>query len=156
MRNLGRKLARLIAPAYFLEVERKSKDIDAEVGRRVAEIMSKMDPFEPLLKEFHGVFGEEFERVEEKLDARSSLLIETWGYQQRDDPSFKFMCDWIMNSQGNETLKRAPVSTERLLYGRAQIAGIVLLKNEVKRLASLYEERLRRGKEDFNHDLTAE
>ncbi len=130
-------LARFIAPRHY-------EDIDNRVNQRVALTMSRMDPFEPLMKEFHGVFSEEYEHPEEKLDARGQLLMKMLGYQLRDDPSFKYLIDWIMNTQGNAAFK-APTRTneergEVLMYGKAQISTSILLKRELKRLASLYEE----------------
>lgn len=143
------KLARLLASDYIREV-------DNRVNRRVARILDEMDPFEPLLKKFQGVFSKEYQHPEDKLDERSQILMTTWGYQQRDDPSFKYMMEWVMNTQANETIKRGPVTVERMLYCRAQIASMILFKQEVDRLALKYEELLNKGKEGFDKDLSVE
>lgn len=124
----------------FIVPEINEQAIQKEVNRRVAETLSKMDPFEPLMKKFHGVFGEEFERPEEQLNESGRFGMLVWGWQQKHDPSFKYMTDWIMNTQANESLKRAPVTPERILYARAQISTMILFVKEIGRLSNLYEE----------------
>lgn len=137
--------------------EKAAAHLDEKVSQRVAVIVSKMDPFEPLMKQFHGIFSEEFERPEENLDAAGQLRMAMWGYQQSTDPAFRHLTDWIMNSQGNETLKRAPVTVERTLYGRAQISGMILFVKEVKRLSAIYEDMLAKQKiEVFDETLAVE
>lgn len=131
----------MLAPRYFEEA-------DNRVNQRVAKIISEMDPFEPLMKQFHGVFSQEYERPEEKLSPQGQLGMAMWGYQQSRDPHFGYMTDWIMNTQANETLKRAPVTTERVMYGRAQISSMLIFTKEVKRLASIYEDIMNKSKED--------
>ena len=134
MVDLRKKIARLLDPDAF-------RSFDARVNQRVAKVLSEMDPLEPFMKKFHVVFSEDFSRPEEKLDTRGQLMMEMWGYQQRDDPSFKFMCDWIINTQGNNTLRKGRNDSE-WFFGRASIINIELLKKEVGRLASAYEKRL--------------
>lgn len=131
--------------------------IEREVNKRVAEIILKMDPFEPLLKHYHGIFREEFEKVEENLDERSRFSMAMWAWGQKKDPHFKRMVDWVMDNAGNETLKRAPISYERTQYGRAQIANMILFKREIGRLASIYEEFLGKNKgEDVDLGVSVE
>lgn len=150
-----------IASLFFSDlldaIIRERKDIELEVNKRVAKFISQMDPFEPLLKHYNGIFSEEFERPEEKMDARSHLGFIMWAYTQRNDPNFTYLLDWIANSAGNETIKRASITPERIQYGRAQISNIVLIKREVSRLANLYEEKLAQGREEgFDSELIAE
>lgn len=150
IRSIREKIARFIAPEL-------SKSIDNEINQRTALIISKMDPFEPLLREFHGVFSEEFDHPEENLDERDRIGMMMWGYQQKNDRFFKYMTDWIMNTQGNETLKKAPVTTDRILYGRAQLSTMILFKKEIGRLSSLYEDELaKRHPEGFDENLPIE
>lgn len=140
------KIARFLAPRYF-------EEFDLRVNQRVAKIISEMDTFEPLMKEFHGVFGKEWEHPEEKLDDRSKTTMLMWAYGQSHDPHFKHITDWVMNTQGNETLKRAPVTAERVLYGRAQISTMILFVKEVGRLSLLYEEMMEKNKpENFTSE----
>lgn len=124
----------------------REKNLDNEVNRRVASTLSKMDPFEPLMKEFNGIFSQENEHVEDSLDARGQLMLRTWGYQNADSIAFKYLTDWVMNTQANETLKKAPVTEARILYGRAQISCMLLFVKEVKRLSEAYKDML--GKKD--------
>lgn len=148
-------IIRKLFPKPFEAVAEKERILNATVGQRVAETLAKMDPFEHLFKEFHGIFSEEFERPEEKLDTRSRLSLTMWAYQQATDPSFKFLTNWVMNTQGNETLKRAAVTPERILYGRAQISSTLLFVNEIKRLGALYEDMLKKD-QPFDEVATVE
>lgn len=146
MVNIQGRLARFIAPKYIKNLEESKINVQQEINMRVAEAISKMDPFEPLMRQFNGTFSEEYERPEDKLNPRGQLSMKMWGYTQNKDPNFEYFIDWIMNTHANETLKRAPVTTERILYGRAQISAMILFKTEVKRLSNLYEEMLENNK----------
>lgn len=137
--------------------EMKMRDLDMEVNRRVAKIFSEMDPFEPLMREFHGIFSEEFEHPEDNLDYPSALRLYMWGWQQETDPHFQHLMNWIMNTQANETLKHAPVNTDRILYGRAQLSTMLLFKKEVKRLSNQYlEEKLKLEGQDFDNTVVVD
>lgn len=131
------------------ELRQQAADAEFLANRRFAEMVSKMDPLEPILKEFHGIFSKEYERPEDKLDAKGQLNMEMWGFQQDTDPYFEYVTDWIMNTHANETLKKAPVTTDRILYGRALLAVMLLFKNEVRRLANLYRDRLAKEKNKY-------
>lgn len=122
----------------------REANITNEVNQRVAQTLAQMDPFEPLLKEFHGIFSEEHERVEDPLDEKGQLSMKIWGWQNAESPAFKRMTEWVMNTQANESLKRAPVTPERILYGRAQISGMILFVREVKRLSEAYKDMLQK------------
>lgn len=126
-----------------------------EANQRVAKIMAGLDPFEPVLKLFHGVFSEEFERPEDKLDVRSQMNMMMFANRTVKDPSFEYLTAWIMNIAGNECLKRAPISVERTQYARAQLANMILFKRELQRLSSLYEEMLK-PEDSFDKNLTVE
>ena len=130
-------LAMRIAPRAIL-------DVDARVDARVASTLAGMDPLQLLMREYSLVFTDDFTRPEEGLDSKADLMMKTWAYQTRDDPSFGFFCDWIMNSYGNEMLKRSPISEKSMIYARAQVSGIMQFRKEVSRLAMLYEEMLER------------
>lgn len=143
--------------ASFEYARNLEKEVEERTGQRVAETLSKMDPFEPAMKLFHGIFSEEFEHPEEKLDAAGQLRLTMWAYQQSTDPAFRHMTEWVMNSAGNETVKRAPVTVERGLYGRAQIASMVLFVKEIGRLGGIYEDYLAKQKvETFDEHITVE
>lgn len=151
------KLARLLFPQFVAELERRVIETEGSVNMRVADILSKMDPFEPLMREYHGIFSQEFEHPEDKLDARGQLGMKMWGYQQSRDPHFEHFINWIMDTQANETLKRAPITEARIQYGRAQISNMVLVKREIDRLALLYEEELDKHKvKDFDENVAIE
>lgn len=133
------------------------KDHALEINRRVAEIVSQMDPLYPLLKQYSVIFSEEFERVEEPLDEPSRIGMAMWAYGQKRDPYMKRMIEWIMNSAGNETMKRAPITAERTQYGRGQIANMILFRKEIGRLSTIYEELLGRSKgDDFDENTVVE
>lgn len=124
-----------------------------EVNLRVAEIINKTDPLEPVMKLFHGIFSEEYERPEDSLDKRSQLNMEMFANRTIKDPSFTYLTDWVMNVAGNECLKRAPISAERTQYARAQIANMLLFKRELQRLSNLYEEMLK-PEQEFDKNVT--
>lgn len=162
-------IARKLAPHLFDEVlaretaaTAREKALDDEVGRRAAAIVMKMDPFELVMREFSGVFGEDFEHPEDNLDARGVLNLQTFGYTLANDPSFIFLSSWIMNSQGNETFLRAPVPDEKaammkLMYGRAQISSMLTFRKEVRRLSAAYEDVLAKQRgESFDPSLSTE
>lgn len=143
-------LARTLAPDYINEIQ-------TSTNARVASVLAKLDPFEPLMKEFKGIFVKEYEHPEDKLDARGQLMMRQWGYQLAEDPSFRYMMEWVMNTQGNETLKRAYPTPERIMYGRAQISSMILFKKEVERLAEAYRDELEKNKvQEFNSEVAVE
>ena len=87
--------------------------------------------------------------------------MEAFGYQVNNDPSLKYLIEWIMNVQGNSTIKAPKMTRDSafdvLLYGRAQIATMLLLKKEVGRLASNYQARVDKQKgEAFINTNTVE
>jgi len=144
LNKLRKQISRIIYPEQI-----------NESNQRVAKIMAGLDPFEPVLKLFHGIFSEEFERPEEKLSERSQTEMKMFAWRTIKDPNFKYLTDWVMNMAGNETMKRAPVSAERTQYGRAQIANMILFKRELQRLSNLYEEMLK-DPEEFDEHVTVE
>lgn len=145
-----RKIINFIAPNYI-------KELNNSANQRFLEYVKQFDPTESLIKQYFGSFYKEYDRPEDKLDERSKLSLETLGYQLKKDSSFQFLIQWIMDHVGNETLKRAPVTQERSLYGRAQISTMILLRDEVDRLAKKYEERLENNKQhDFDHTVNVE
>lgn len=155
------KIARWLTKGYIQSLDtahaKAMLDIDMQVNQRVAKMISEMDPFEPLMKQFHGVFSEQYEHPEQRLDTPSRMRMYMWGWQQETDPHFHHLMNWIMNTQGNETLRHAPVTPERILYGRAQLSCMLLFKNEVARLSNLYlEEKARMENGDFDPTLTVD
>src|ERR1035441_2802519 len=102
-----------------------------EVNMRVAKMMSSMDPLEPVLKLFHGIFSIEYERPEDKLDKKSQFNMKMFAWRTVKDPNFEYLTAWVMNQAANETIKRAPITVERVQYGRAQLANMILFKREL-------------------------
>lgn len=131
------------------------RNFDYEVSSRVAEIILKMDPFEPLMKKYNVIFSEEWEKPEENLDAPSQIRLFMWAYGIETDPSFRHLTDWIRNTQGNATLQKATHNDE-WFYGRAAVATISLLVREVGRLASRYRDIKERKDDGFNEHLAVE
>lgn len=152
--------------AYWISKEIKAENFDLrkiadeaqmKADQKYAHLVLSMDPFEPVMKQFHGIFSDEYEHVEENLDVKSRFMLISLGYQLRDDPSFKHLAQWVMNTQGNQTLKRSPVTTETLIYGRAQISSMLSFVKEIGRLASLYEEEIDKDKKnEFDSNLSVE
>lgn len=154
IKKLRIQLARLLARDYLV-------DVDNRVNQRVADMILKMDPFEQIMKKFHGIFSEEFERVEQKLSDQDRIRLSMWAYHEKEDPSFRYFSDWIMNSLGNQTFKSSARSNkelgEVLMYGKAGIAAMLLYKKEIGRLSSLYEEILQKKNEgNFDSVISVE
>lgn len=147
------KILRFFASDVYAKLKEKENDFDMRVNQRVGEVILQMDPLLPLLKKHSVIFSEEFTKVEEKLDEPSRLGMAMWAWGQKRDPYMKRMIEWVMNNAGNETIKRAPITAERTQYGRAQIANMVLFRDEIGRLSSIYEEIIG-GKGDGEFDDT--
>lgn len=175
LREFRHWIARKIAPAYFewcelemdvadkkaTDAEQRAKDAENAANVRYARLVSEMDPFEPLFRKLSIVYSKEFTRPEEKLNSQGQLGMMMWAYQQKDDVHFNHLVDWIMNSHGNQAMNAKTDSKEaladRILYGRAQISSMILLRKEIGRLASGYEEVLSKLKgEDFDPSTSAE
>ncbi len=158
LNKLRVKIANFIAPDYIegLSVIRETQ-IKEQVNNRVAETLSKMDVLDVLLKDFHGTFSTLYERPEEKLDVKSRLGMIMWGYTQAKDPHFEYITSWIQDHYANDMLRHAAVTPERILYGRALIGMVDLLKREVTRLSNIYEEILENNKNTaFDPTITVE
>lgn len=154
----------MLAPEYFerFEIQMKEKDKAIEIAQkdadqRFAKMIMQMDPLEPLMRKFNGIFTPEFTHPEDKLNESGQLGMKMWAYRQNTDPHFQWMIEWIMNSAGNETLKRAPITSERTQYGRAQISNMILFRDEVGRLSNLYLDELEKHKvQEFDGDAVVE
>lgn len=130
------KIANLIAPDYIQALRSKQQ---SEVDRRVALVLSNIDILDYILKDFHGTFSNYYERLEDKLDARSRLGLLMWAYTQAKDPNLEYITSWITDTYANDMLRSAPVTTDSILYRRAQIAMVELFKREITRLSNEYE-----------------
>ena len=157
------KILKFFAKDYYKLIEDKEKILDQEkseielkINQRVAEIVSHMNPLEVFLAEHNVILSEYYERVEDRLSEQSKLSIAMWAWGQKRDPHMQRMMDWIINTAGNQMLKSPARSNEErgevLLWGKAQIANILLLKKELGRLASIYERHLNPDK-DFDENL---
>lgn len=139
------------------KIVEKENQLDQLVNMRVATVLAKMDPFEPLMHQFRGIFSEEFEKPEDRLDPQSNLRLIMWAYQQTNDPQFNYLMNWVIDTQANATLKKGNPTPETILYGRAQISAPILIKREISRLGLLYEELLKKQKgEEFEENLSVE
>ncbi len=127
----------------------RERDLDMEVNDRVAQIVLKMDPFEPLMKKYNIVFSREWQHPEENLDDQSKIRLFQWSYGVVNDPSFLHVINFFRDTQGNATLRKAKTADE-WFYGRSSIATLTLFLDEIKRLASHYEEMV--AKKDKNFD----
>lgn len=153
-KKISIKLVNLFAPEYLKEISDVSQET---INRRVAETLSKMNVLDVLLRDYHGTFSQEYERPEDKLDSKGQLGMAMWAYKQDKDPYFEYLMAWIADTHANEMIKRAPVTTERILYGRAQIASTLLIKEEVGRLSRFYEDMLDKNKiQEFDSDKSVD
>lgn len=135
-------------------VEAREKDIEDEINRRVAATLMKMDPFEPLLQKYHGTFGKDYMRPEERLNKQSQMQMFMWGHMQHGDPSFKHFIQWILDTEGNKMVRLSNPTPETILFSRAMIAAPMLIRREVERLSGRYEEMMLALKEGRDFDPT--
>lgn len=145
-------IARILAPEEFAALEKKKAEMDLIVNQRIADVLFKMDPFEPLLKKYNVIFSEEWTHPEERLDDQSQIRLYAWAHGMEKDPSFLHVMNWVRNTQGNATLQKAK-NDQEWLYGRAAISTITLLVKEVGRLSSKYKELLSVREKTFNENL---
>lgn len=166
-KNLRKKFACFVSPEYKEEVDEilikgmfqhreAMEKTEQEVGRRVAEALLKVDPFELVLRDFHGVFSQDFEKMEEPLNDQSKLRLSMWAYQQKTDSEANFFSDWIMNTAGNALFKLTNPNMERLSYYRAQIANEITRKKEIGRLSLYYEEIIKKKDGEFDSSVGIE
>lgn len=136
--------------------KKAAEDAKFEANRRYAKMIADMDPFEGIFQKLSVVFSKEFTLPGDELDSPSLLRLAMWAYKENGDPQFNYLLDWIINSNGNETFKAKAASKEdladRMLYGKAQISSMKLLKKEVGRLSGIYEEYLKKMKGDPDFD----
>lgn len=137
------------AVGYAEQLREKDQLITETVNQRVADIITQMDPFEPLMRKYHGVFSKQYTRPEDKLDEPSRIRLFMWAYGMENDASFKHLTDWIANTQGNATIRKASNDHE-WFYGRASLAVILLFLEEVSRLASYYKAILAKRNREFD------
>lgn len=147
------RVARFVAPAFIQSLENAVKEKELEVNQRVANVIATMDPYEPYMRRFKGVFSEEFDNPEDKLNEQSRVGMYMWGYQQDNDPNFKFVTNWIINTQANATIKRKNISVDEMLYCRAKITTAIQLRDEVRRLANIYRDILDKEAQDSEPDI---
>lgn len=147
-------IARLLAPEEFVELEKKKSDLDMQVNQRVADVLFKMDPFEPLLKKYHVVFPNEWEELKPELDLDSigAIRLCMWAYGTKTDPSFLHLVNWLRDQQGNKTLRVAKNENE-WFFGRAAVATLTLFVEEIGRLSSKYEEVMSHRDKSFDAHL---
>jgi hypothetical protein len=161
--KFSERLARFLIPQEYQRLQSaiqaaESAITDAEnrieqgTRQRVAEIILKMDPFEPLMKKCNVIFSEEWEHPEDKLDSQSQLRLFMWAYGQKDDPSFNYLMSWIQNTQGNATIRKS-TNEKEWFFGRACLAVMTLFVREVGRLSSHYEDLMRRREQSFDENL---
>lgn len=161
--TLRERIAQWLAPersrwldGFQKELFEKEKDIEMRVNIRVADIIMKMDPWEPLLKKYNVVFSQEYEKPEDNLNPQSQIAFFMWAHGIAEDPHFKHLMEWYVNKQGNNTLRKGTNDNE-WFFGRAVVATISLLVREVGRLSARYSEVLENRKpKGFNDKLAVE
>lgn len=158
IRNIRLAIANWIAPHDWpgvMDVQKSLDTIEEQINQRVAETLMKMDPFEPFLKKFHGIFSEQFVQPEDGLSQPGKIQLFAWAYGNARDPSFKHLTNWLENVQANNTLRKAKNDYE-WFFGRCAIVMMELYTDQVSRLARQYEELVLKKSESFNSDLTVE
>lgn len=151
------KIAEWIAFDYIDGLKKNSNNVELRINQRVAEVTSGIDPLDLILKDYNAIYSQDFDDPEENLNEVGKIGMYMWGWQQSKDPYFEHMVNWIIDSAGNETMKRAPITKERTQYGRAQMSNMILFKKQVGRLSSLYEEYLDKHKpQGFDPSKTVE
>lgn len=147
-------VARVLVPEEFELLKKEREGIELEVNSRVADILFKMDPFEPLLKKYNIIFSEEWHNVEDKLDPQSQIRLFAWAAAQESSTEFKYITNWIRNTQGNATMRKANADNQ-WFFGRAMVASITLFVEEIGRLSSRYRDMMQRP-DEFDTNLAVE
>lgn len=155
LNDLRYKIASFISPEREEIFDSFESEIQKRTDIRVADILTKMDPFDPLLKKYNIIFSEDYTKPEDKLSDVSQLLLFSWAYGTVKDPSFNHLADWIRNTQGNATIKKANTD-HQLFFGRAMVASISLFVEEVRRLSSRYEDIMAKKGKVFDSTLPVE
>lgn len=155
MTRIRRMIALWICREYIHALDTRERFIEAEVSGRVAEFISKMDPWEPLMRKYNVVFSEDYQHAEDKLNEQGRLGLFMWAHTQENDIHFKHVIDFLRNTQGNATLRKASHPDE-WLYGRAAIATLTLLVREIGRLSSHYKDIMARRDIDYDRHLPVE
>lgn len=155
MKRILEKIARFLLPELFNTLEERARYTEDKVNQRVALLVSQIDPMEIVLRKYKASFLKEYRRAEEDLDEPSKIQMEMWGYRNHNDPCFKLMTEWIANKQGVFSFQHAK-KPEDLLFGQASVITIEVLLKEVKRLSSLYEERIQPSGADADYSNTVE
>lgn len=153
--TLRARIGRILFSKEYEDLEKQKIRIEERVNQRVADFLLKMDPLEPLMRKYHVAFSGDNGRPEDRLAEADRLGLFMWGYATAKDPHFTRVMDWLRDTQGNNTLRKGKQSDE-WLYGRASIATITLLVEEVGRLASKYEEYVSRRDVEFDNKLVVE
>ena len=157
MNNLRSRIADWIAPERARELQNARRDVQMEVNRRVADVINKLDPFEPAFRKYHVIFSEEFERPEEKLSEQSQFEFFQWAHYMTRDPNWRYLMDWVRNTQGNATVRAARTS-EEWFVGRAMLFLVASMIKEVNRLSTRFEDIIAKRDQDgkFNRFLPVE
>lgn len=137
-----------------IELENERVEMQLRVNQRVADVLFKMDPLEPILKKYHIVFPAKWEddKPEQKLDSMGAMRLFMWAYGTRSDPNFLYIIDWIRTQQGNKTLRKAQ-NTDEWFFGRAAVATMTLFQEEIGRLSAKYEEVMAHRDQSFDQNL---
>lgn len=139
-----------------VEFQKRVRDFDIEVNSRVADIILKMDPYEPFLKKYNVIFSENWEKSDDRLDDQSRLSLYMWAYGFHKDVNFQYLIDWTKNTQGNAAIRKASNEKE-WFFARACIITIELLVEEIGRLSSHYQAILDgRKQKGFDKTLAVE
>ena len=157
MNNLRSKIADWIAPERARELKEAHLSIQMDVNRRVADVINKLDPFEPAYRKYHVIFSSEYEHPEDKLSDRSQFEFFQWAHYLTRDPNFRHLMDFIRNTQGNATVRAAKTDQEWFV-GRAMLFLIASLIKEVNRLSTRFEDIIskRDGDAKFNRFIPVE
>lgn len=147
-----KKLRDILFASEFADLQKQREGLEMEVNRRVADYLAKMDPFEPLLRKYNVIFSEEYDKPEANLNSQSQFQMFSWAYAQVTDPSYRHLMNWLRNKQGNATLQKG-THDGHYLYGRAAVATITLLVEEVSRLASRYKDIMAEKTGEFDRNL---
>ena len=163
-KDFRKKIAHFVAHDYLDTLikgvtanEMIHKDLIEKIAnQKVAEILLKIDPLEYCLKEFHGIFSEEFDKPENNLDDQSRLRLSMWAYSQKDDVQARFLSDWIMNTAGNALVKLTNPNPATTGYYRSQIANEITRRKEIGRLSLYYEGIIKKKDEEFDSGVGVE
>jgi len=162
--KIHKTIHRILFPSEASEIEDLQSNVTT-TKEKLKKTKEERDKFKEKLKkpDYADLMRDNLGSLKIDFTAKSTDFLDGLPPEERDaklalindiyrNEGFHALCDFMINQQGNFTLKQA-VNDTQIFAGRFNINGIMLLKKEVERCHLLHEERSK-GEEEFNpHEI---